>query len=384
MLVKDCILTNQSPVKKLNIYNFRNIKNLCFCPGKGLNIIYGDNARGKTNLIESIWMFTGEKSFRKAKESQLILFGEKNARLDLEFFAESRIQNSTIKFIPQKEIFLNKCKIEKLTDFIGIFTSIVFSPEDLTLIKGGPQKRRNFLNVAISQVKPKYSKLMLEYTKILIQRNALLKDIFKYHSLLETLDVWDTVFIKIAASITKYRLKYIKALLPIVKEIYGKITEKKEKLEIKYVTSINLPIDIDFEELVNYFTKKIISNRNIDIKMGYTQFGPHRDDFDITINNLIAKNFASQGQQRSIVLALKLAEAEILKNLANKNPIILLDDVMSELDSNRKKYILDSLKNSQCFITCCDKAYFKNVTCENEMVLYKIDDLIDNKNFTVV
>ena len=196
MLVKDCILTNQSPVKKLNIYNFRNIKNLCFCPGKGLNIIYGDNARGKTNLIESIWMFTGEKSFRKAKESQLILFGEKNARLDLEFFAESRIQNSTIKFIPQKEIFLNKCKIEKLTDFIGIFTSIVFSPEDLTLIKGGPQKRRNFLNVAISQVKPKYSKLMLEYTKILIQRNALLKDIFKYHSLLETLDVWDTVFIK--------------------------------------------------------------------------------------------------------------------------------------------------------------------------------------------
>lgn len=373
MLTKNFTLANQVPVKKVNIYNFRNIKNLCFCPGEKLNIIYGDNARGKTNLIESIWMFTGEKSFRKAKESQLILLGEQSARLDLEFFAESRFQNSTIKWMPQKEIYLNGCKVEKLTDFIGTFTSIVFSPEDLTLVKGGPKRRRNFLDVALSQVKPKYSKLMLEYNKILTQRNALLKDIFRYPSLLETLDIWDTVFVKIAASITRYRLKYIKALVPIVEEIYSGITEKKEKLEVKYITSSDMPINIEFEELVNDFTKKVISNRNMDIKLGYTQIGPHRDDFDITVNNLTAKNFASQGQQRSIVLALKLAEAEILKNLAKKNPVVLLDDVMSELDSSRKKYILNSLKDLQCFITCCDKTLFRGVQCE--MYLYKIDDL---------
>lgn len=372
-------ILDQTPVNNINIYNFRNIKNLSFQPSPGINIIYGDNAKGKTNLIESIWMFTGEKSFRKAKESQLIYFGEQNARLDLNFFAENRFQTATIKWNPKKIVYLNNCKIEKLPDFIGIFSSIIFSPEDLNLIKGNSQKRRNFLDVALSQIKPRYSKLLLNYNKILLQRNSLLKDITTNASLIDTLDIWDDAFSKTAAHITKYRFKYLKALLPIVEEIYSEISNQKERLKIKYISlkqslsTIDLNC-INYEDLYNYFYSNIINNRCLDIKYGYTQIGPHRDDFDIMINGLSAKNFASQGQQRSIVLVLKLAEAKILKNLVNKNPVILLDDVMSELDLSRQKYILNNLVNSQCFITCCNKNYFKHFS--HEIHLYKIDQLI--------
>lgn len=363
-----------SPIKNINIYNFRNIKNLSLSPGSRLNIIYGNNAQGKTNLIEAIWMFTGERSFRKAKESQLILFGEKTAKLNLDFVANNRPQNAIIKWTPQKNIYLNKYKINMITDFIGVFSAIVFSPEDLNLVKGGPERRRNFLDIALSQIRSRYSKLLLEYNKILSQRNALLKDIFRHPSLNETLDIWDQVFSKIAAQIIRYRLKYINVLLPVAKEIYHGISHQKEDLEIKYISSDDFDFNISYDDLYQYFLKKLIKVRNLDVKFGFSQIGPHRDDLKITINNFFAKNFASQGQQRSIVLTLKLAEAQILKDIANKNPVILLDDVMSELDINRKKYILNFLKDSQCFITCCDESEFKN--CDSETSLFEINKLI--------
>lgn len=363
-----------SPVKNIKIYNFRNIRDLSFDPSEKLNIIYGDNAKGKTNLIESIWMFTGEKSFRKVKESQLILMGEKKARLDLSFLSSGRHQTSTIKWEPQKSIYLNECKVDSIADFIGTFSAIIFSPEDLSLIKGSPQKRRSFLDVALSQIKSRYTKLLIEYNRILSQRNALLKDISRYPSLINTLDVWDYAYIKISSTITKYRLKYIKALIPLTEEIYFGISDQKEKLEIKYLLHDNLSLDIDYDELCDYFKEKILKIRKLDIRLGFSQIGPHRDDFDVMINGLSAKNFASQGQQRSVVLTLKLAEAKILKNLMKKNPVILLDDVMSELDFNRKKYILKHLKDTQCFITCCDRSYFNDIS--DDISLYKIDDLI--------
>lgn len=365
-----------APLKNINIYNFRNIKNLLFSPGPKLNIIYGNNAQGKTNLIESIWMFTGEKSFRKVRESELILFGEKTAKLSLDFISNQRNQNAVIKWQPQKTIYLNKYKIETITDFVGVFSAIIFSPEDLNLVKGGPVKRRNFLDIALSQIKSRYSKLLLEYNRILSQRNALLKDILRHPALIETLDIWDEVFSKIATKIIRYRLKYINALSPIAQDIYRGISNQKEQLEIKYISSDNLDLDfnLDLEVLYKYFREKLIASRSLDIKSGFSQIGPHRDDFKITINNLSSKSFASQGQQRSVVLSLKLAEARVLKNLVNKNPVILLDDVMSELDADRKKYILDFLKDTQCFITCCDESYFKNCLCEAR--LFKINDLV--------
>ena len=366
----------KSPIKNLSIYNFRNIRNLSFSPGERLNIIYGDNAKGKTNLIEAIWMFTGQKSFRKVKEGQLILFGENNARLDLDFFTNLRFQKLTIKWDPQKIIYLNQCKIESITDFIGTFSAIVFSPEDLNLVKGNPQRRRNFLDIALSQINKTYPKLLIKYNKILSQRNALLKEIYKYPGLIDTLDVWDSAFAKISATITKYRIKYISALIPIAQDIYCGISDYKEKLDIKYILGFEMDLnpDVGYQELYEKFEKKIFDVRNLDIKFGFSQVGPHKDDFNILLDNLLAKSFASQGQQRSIVLAIKLAEAQIIRDLMKKNPVILLDDVMSELDVKRKKYILNFLKDMQCFITCCDETYFKDLT--KEVCLYKIDDLI--------
>ncbi len=387
MELKDSTCTekcSQPPVKNLNICNFRNIKELNFSPGEKLNVIYGDNARGKTNLIESIWMVTGEKSFRRAKDCDLVMFGENKAEISLDFFANQRIQNATIKWMPRKSIYLNYAKVETVADYLGTFSAIVFSPEDLNLVKNGPEKRRNFLDTALSQLKPRYYKLLLEYNKILYQRNTLLKNLKCQNvrlnsSLISSLDIWDGMLSKISANMTKFRCKYISRFVPVAQEIYSGISGSKEKLKIKYLSSVDLKfgddldLSLSFDELSQRFFEKIVSLRDFDIKMGFSQVGPHRDDFDIEINDFSVKNFGSQGQQRSVVLTLKLAEAEILKNLASKNPVILLDDVMSELDFYRKRYILKFLKDCQCFITCCDKNYFKNI--DHDLCLYKISDL---------
>ena len=365
-----------SPIIQLNIQNFRNITNLKFNPGANLNIIYGDNARGKTNLIEAIWIFTGHKSFRGAKESQLIMNGINTAKLEMKFFLESRIQYSTIKFIPQKEIYLNHVKIDKLTEYVGIFSTVIFSPEDLSLVKGGPGKRRYFLDIALSQIKSKYSRLMIEYNKVLSHRNALLKDIVRFPTLIDTIDVWDETLASLMAHITRYRLRYIEVLVPIITDIYSHISKKREILSITYTGEKFLSSAMSFEELKGYYISKLKDTRRMDMKQGYTQVGPHRDDFDICINNLNAKNFASQGQQRSIVLSVKLAEAEALRLLVNKNPIILLDDVMSELDIHRRNYVVEKLKDYQCFITCCEKEYFNLGLCKTDY--YKIDELLNN------
>ena len=367
-----------TPIKNISIYNFRNIDNLVFNPGERINIIYGDNAKGKTNLIEAIWMFTGEKSFRNVKESQLIRLGQNEACLKLNFFDGQRQQTATIKFTPQKSIFLNHCQVKTIFDFIGSFSAIIFSPEDLTLVKGGPNKRRSFLDVAISQIKPSYAKLLLEYNKILSQRNALLKDLYRYPSLMSTLDVWDEVFAKISAKITLVRFNYLKAITPIMQEMYDEISEKKEHLKLEYVSRETEENFSSFEVAQKYFIEKIFSSKGADIKSGFSLVGPHRDDFSVMINQLNVKNFASQGQQRSVVLALKLAEAQVLNKLANKNPVILLDDVLSELDVNRQKHILKFLKGTQCFITCCDKNYFNNIS--SEASLFKVDELIKYKS----
>jgi DNA replication and repair protein RecF len=255
---------------------------------------------------------------------------------------------------------------------MGEFCAIVFSPEDLNLIKGGPDRRRDFLDIALGQIKPRYVPLMLEYNKILSQRNALLKDIGRFPSIIETLEIWDEAFVKIASILTHYRLRYTKILAPLAENFYSEMANKKESLKMIY-SNADILNDMEIKDIKEYFKNTLIKNRALDIKTGFTQIGPHRDDFEITINDMSSKNFGSQGQQRSIVLALKLAESEVLRDILKKDPVILLDDVMSELDKNRKQYILSRLKDSQCFITCCDKAYFENTKAGS---IYKIDDLI--------
>lgn len=332
-------------VSSLKTENFRNLQDidLSFCPG--VNVIFGENGQGKTNLLENIWLFTGSKSFRGAKEAELINLNKTYWKSSIDFFAYSRNFRIKISAGEKKEILVNDVFYKSLSNIAGNFLCLIFSPTHLSLVKGSPQERRHSLDTVISQVKPRYLAILNEYNKILDQRNALLKDSNIMPGLLETLPVWDKALASRGALISKTRKTYLEKLLPKAKEIYSGISNGREELDLKYVGIC------DEEELENSL-KNTLSN---DIKSGFTSCGPHRDDIEIKLSNLSAKAFASQGQQRSIVLALKLGESSLIEEVTGEMPIILLDDVMSELDESRREYLLHNLKDKQIFITCCDK-----------------------------
>lgn len=346
-------------ITALDICNFRNIEKVSFEPSENINIIFGENAQGKTNLIESIWLFTGCRSFRNTKDSDFIRFGEKNAVLKMDFFSNDRDQEAKIVIGEKKEALLNGIKLKTVTKFAGETAAVVFTPEDLSIIKEGPSVRRRFIDSALSQLKPGYTNLISKYNRILLQRNNLLKDIQRHSELRDTLEIWDDRLCTYAAAITKQRSQYIKHIFPILEETYSGISGNKEKIDIKYLCESDC-ISEDEKEIKAELLLKTKNNFSADIMSGSTNTGPHRDDILISLDNLDTRNFASQGQQRSCAISLKLSEAELIKNITDIQPVILLDDVMSELDSNRSDYILNHIENRQVFITCCEPSAVLN------------------------
>lgn len=349
-------------VLSLKLKNYRNFDNELFKPSDGINIIYGDNAQGKTNLIESIWLFTGGRSFRGSKDADLVKFNNDFAELKMDFFSEERNQEALIRIINKKrKISINKIEKNSPSSLIGTFCAVVFSPNHLSLVKDGPSDRRKFINTALCQLKPNYCAALLRYNHVLTQRNSLLKDI-KYHKeLLETLDVWEENLSNYGAIIIKERVKYIQLLQNKAKTFYRGISDDKESFSVLYKPNVIKYDIIEDDEIAVSFLDELKRHRKDDLMLGYTSIGPHRDDLSFNINSLNAKSFGSQGQQRSLVLSLKLAEASILKEQTNQMPVILLDDVMSELDSKRQKYLIDSIKEWQVFLTCCDPANIINL-----------------------
>ena len=341
-------------VRKLTLKNYRNIRDLTFSPSEGINIIFGENAQGKTNLIEALWLFTGCKSFRTSKDSELVSFSESFSVAELEFYAFEREQTAKIVNKKKRKAFLNGVELSSPSKLIGEFTTVVFSPVHLSLIKDGPAARRRFIDVALCQLKPRYAAFLQKYNKALHQRNFLLKDV-QYHSeLLDTLDVWDERLCQLATVIIKERLDYIKMLTPAAKEIYSGLSDGKEEMGISYSSLADFS-SMSEDEIYFELMKLIKKNRKEDILQKSTSVGPHRDDIEITVNGLSARSFGSQGQQRSCAIALKLGEAEIVSSFTGEKPVALLDDVMSELDENRQDYILNKIKDWQVFITCCDE-----------------------------
>lgn len=352
-------------INKLSLSNFRNIENAVFTPCENVNIIYGDNAQGKTNLIEAIWLFTGARSFRGAKDSEYISFDKPFCDILIDYKTKEREQTSQIKIShDKKQVFHNDVQKRSSSELVSTFCASVFSPTDLNLIKGAPQLRRKFIDTSVCQLYPRMVKLLSEYQRAMAQRNSLLKDILFHPDLIDMLDVWDRKLSQIGSEIIYLRKRYINSLLPFVNEIYSGLSKGAETLIVSYETSIfegdisHLPRD----DLFMLFNNKLCKARDEDLKTGCTNYGPHRDDLSIYINNLNVKCFGSQGQQRSVVLTLKLAECELLKKSLGENPIVLLDDVMSELDENRQKYILQNHLDKQVFITCCDKGLFSSLT----------------------
>jgi DNA replication and repair protein RecF len=343
-------------ISSLEFKNFRNLKDGSIKPDKNINVIYGSNAQGKTNLLEAFWLFTGGHSFRGNRDSELgkIIDGKnsESIKLNADFFSEGREQTAEININDGKRSsVINGVQKKTGSALLGKVCEVIFSPEHLTVVKEGPQKRRDFIDSAICQLRPSYAKQLSRYSKALLQRNMLLKDIGYHSELADMIDIWNDRMVSTGSEIINERINYIKKLAPYTSKYYSEISEGKEKMELTYTA---LDEDIDkLNDIRMIFEKKLKENEKTDLKQGFTSVGPHRDDFTVSIDGKQTKIYGSQGQQRSVVISLKLAEAAILNDYLQEPPIILLDDVMSELDSERQSYLLNSMNSKQIFITCC-------------------------------
>lgn len=339
-------------INSINIENFRNIEKLDL-DFDDVNIIYGQNAQGKTNLIEAIYLFTGSKSFRGVKDRELIRFGCDFSKLKIDFESENRNQTAEIRIDGKRTAYLNGIKKKSPSALGEELKAVIFSPVHLSMVKDGPSERRRFIDNALCQLKYNYRNVLKEYNRALSQRNMLLKDISKNSSLADMLYIWDKNLATTGAKIIYQRNKYVEALLPFAKEVFDGLSGGREEIDLVLKGPFDYR-DLSLKEIENKLLITFEKSRGSDFMNRITTAGPHRDDMEILINSKSARTYGSQGQQRSCVLALKLAEASLLKEMTQNEPLALLDDVMSELDITRQDYILNHIKNWQVFITCCD------------------------------
>lgn len=355
-------------INSVSLNNFRNYGQAKIEFAGGLNFIVGKNAQGKTNLLESIYISSIGKSPRTRKDKQIIKFGENKAKIDLDFFTLAGKKNLQIYLdnLNKKAIKINGLNVLKLTELVGTLSVVYFSPDELKLIKEVPEDRRTFLDISISQFDKTYLYNLLKYDKILRQRNTILKSAESYNSKVEQLKLFTPQLIDTAEKIILKRLKFVKNLNPIAKEIHKAIT-LDENLEIEYsYKPKDKPIKDDLAEQFEKITAK-------EIELGYTCLGPHRDDLEFKINGLDCKNFASQGQQRTVALVVKLSLMEVIKNEIGEYPILLLDDVLSELDLPRQNRLLEFVTKYQTLITCTNlpeiNLPYNEIKIENGTVL---------------
>ena len=346
---------------EIRIRDFRNVERAEVSFSDGVNILLGDNAQGKTNLLESIYYVAIGKSFRGAKNAEIIRFGEDSCEISLDFTDSLRRQNITIKLgdgIPRATM-INGCRAESLSETVGVFRAVLFCPEHLLIVKEGPQLRRNYLDVAICQLKPMYLRSLQRYNRILKQRNALLKKAeMNKKEFLDTIEFWSLQLAKEGASIAKERVLYIKRLDENARTYFSDMTGGGETPSFRYVGTAHRDEDdyLDEELIEKSFSDLLLSHHDREACAGTTLWGTHRDDILIELNGKPARIFASQGQQRSLALAMKLSESEISKKITTEYPVLLLDDVLSELDTRRREYLLSSIKERQVIMTTCEQA----------------------------
>lgn len=336
-------------IKKYKFINYRNLIDKEITLSKGINIICGENAQGKTNLIEGIYLFSGQRSFRGSKDSELVSFLKDKAKLKIYFQSHEREQEAEIEIDQHRKISLNGIPLKSASEIGEQCHIVVFSPDLLSVIKESPEGRRKFLNSGISAMYPLYSENLKKYNRILAQRNNLLKQIKKSPHYIDLIEEYDIALSRFGAHIVNTRRRYINRLMQYLPSIFEDFTSSREKIEIEYICQ-------GYNGSEENLLERLKENRDNDIMFGTTSVGPHRDDIEFLINGVSAKSYGSQGQQRSTIIAVKLAEAEMLKEICGEQPIALLDDVMSELDERRQDYILNHIKNWQVFITCCDSA----------------------------
>lgn len=342
-------------VESIRLINFRNYNNLSIVLNDKMNIFIGKNAQGKTNLLESIYMCATGRSFRTNRDKEIINLNKS------EGYVGAKIKtNRGQKFIEikmernkQKRIRVNKIELKNFKELYSGLNVVVFSPDDLKLVKDGPGERRNFLDISISQIKPVYNHNINRYNKILFQRNNLLKSNKPKSDILNLLEIFDLQLAKIGTEIIISRNSFIEELSKTSEKIHKNLTLEKEELTLNYISNVKF-VEQNKDTIEKNFLEKLKSNVNKDLIIGTTEIGPHRDDMEIKINNIDARTFASQGQQRTIVLSIKLSEVEIIKLDRGNYPVLLLDDVFSELDEERRKYLTMSFNEMQTIITSTD------------------------------
>ncbi len=340
-------------VSRLTFENYRNLEPGCWEPDAGVNVIVGENAQGKTNLLEALWLFTGGKSFRGAKDSELVRFGAERCRLTMEFHAAQRQQQAEITVKARRTASLNGVSLSSASKLAGNFCGVVFSPVHLSLVKGGPQERRRLIDGAYCQLRPLYIRTMTEYAHVLAQRNAFCKSKSGAESD-ELLELWDRQLAQTGCRLIHARRHYVRKMAPVAQEIYRGLSGDKEAFDVRYVSTVADCDDKTASKIAVDLFEALQRHHREDLTVGFTTVGPHRDDLEVLIDGRPARSYGSQGQQRSAVLAMKLAEAVLLEEVMGERPIALLDDVMSELDSSRQEYILNHLRDWQVFITCCE------------------------------
>ena len=339
-------------IKKIKINNFRNYEKEEINLEKNINIFYGQNAQGKTNIIESIFLCSLGKSFRAKKDNEMIKLNEQNAMVEIEYEKSDRDGKIKIEIGNKKNIYLNGIKIKKLSELLGNLNIVIFTPDDINILKGGPQNRRRFLDIMISQLRPNYMHILSLYLKTIEQRNKYLRQIKEEHKDENLLEIWDEKLAEYALKIYEYRKEFIEKIIKKINIIHKNITNGEEQIELEYITECNSK---------EKYLKLLKERRKLDIIKGFTTKGVHRDDFMIYINKKDIKIFGSQGQNRTAMLSLKLAELQVIYDEIGEYPILLLDDFMSELDRTRRKNFLENIEGTQVIITGTEKLDIENL-----------------------
>lgn len=329
-------------IERIKLNNFRNYKQLDLELNKNLNIIYGDNAQGKTNILESIFLCSFGKSFRTTKEKEMIMFNEDKCLVEVYYQKSDRDGKIKIEIGNKKQISLNGIKLKKLSELLGNMNIVIFTPEDINILKEGPVKRRRFLDIMIGQLRPNYVYNLNMYLKTIEQRNNYLRQIRDEGKQENLIEIWDEKLADYGEKVYEYRKEFMEKIANKINVIHSKITEEKECLKIEYESNC---------ENKNDYLKLLKERKNLDIIKGFTTKGVHRDDFMIYINNREVSTYGSQGQNRTVILSLKLAELNVIYDEIGEYPILLLDDFMSELDEKRRKNFLNNIKNTQVILT---------------------------------
>ena len=366
-------------IKSLELSDFRNYENLKIDFSSGTNILYGDNAQGKTNILEAIFVSATTKSHKGSKDKEIIKFDkdEGHIRTILEKYSAEYRVDMHLRKNKSKGIAIDGQKIKRASDLIGMLNVVFFSPEDLSIIKNGPSERRRFMDMELCQLDQIYLNSLSKYNKLVVERNKVLKDLFEHPENSVLLDVQDKQLCEYGSVIIKTREKFIADLNEIISPIHSKLTGEKEILSIYYEPNVG------FDE----FERKLKSSRQKDIYAKQTTTGPHKDDFSFiikkkndTTDGIDIRKYGSQGQQRTASLSLKLSEIEIVKKAKKENPVLLLDDVLSELDSNRQNYLLNTIGNIQTIITCTGLDEFVNNRFEIDKLFKVTEGTVSSEN----